>query len=208
MTIKSIMHRFGPAMTGAVMLCTASAANATLMVNITDAGGGATLWQFSGSSVAASLRTFDNDVTVSFAAVWTDIPVNLTNINDLDAVVSSGVATVTINQDSRTIDSVYIDDDGDVAQADEFGIGVSGTSLFPFASGDTVSWTGSVTVNSISIGDFLTTGFSTSEFGTVDGALDLTVVIGQPLQVSEPGTLAILGLGFVGLGFARRKRIA
>jgi len=64
----------------------------------------------------------------------------------------------------------------------------------------------------------VTSGFAAGDYGTFTNTIELldgdaTISAGrvgqqQPSQVPEPGTLALLGLGLAGMGFARRSKKA
>jgi hypothetical protein len=180
-------------------------AQAGLILNISeDTIGGGTIWKFSGSTIAVGTDSFSSDNFVSAGEAWSDLLFDLTNVNDFDAAVSSGAASLTIAGDTRAIESVYIDDDG--VTGDEFGVDVAG-GVFTFNDGDLISWTGTITVDTIDINDFLVSSFSLLDFVPGGGSqVMLDVNIGSSVDVPEPSTLAVLSLSLFGLVAARRKR--
>lgn len=176
------------------------------MLNITADVGGGTVWQFSGSTIAVGTDRFSHDNNVSQGQSWSNLPFDLTNVDDFDAAVSSGSASLTIAGETRGIESVYIDHDNGGVNADEFGVDVAGGE-FSFTDGDLISWTGTITVNTIAVSDFLVSSFAVLDFdASVGSQVMLDVVIGTPTAaVPEPGTLGLLALSFLGLAYSRRR---
>ncbi|MGB3507996.1 MAG: hypothetical protein WBA93_01875 [Microcoleaceae cyanobacterium] len=172
-----------------------SAAEAVLLVNINGtAGSGQTTWVFSGSAVAGGSGFFEDDTELSSNDAWQNIG-NYTTVNDLESPPISSNAILSINSITRDIDIPYIDNDSGV-NADDFGVGVSGSEDFNFFAGDLVSWSGSL-VAAIDINDLSESGipvvFNTNNYGGEDNILDLEVRIGVPVA-STPEPATILGL--------------
>ena len=191
-----------------LFLALAPAAKASLIVDITGvAGSGETTWTFSGSTTAVGTGFFDDDNFLADTDAWQNIG-NYTNINDLELTNVSGVASLTIAGVTRSIDLVYIDHDFAAGPVDDFGVGVSGTTDFNFSDGDLVSWTGSLTAIGIDLNDINLAGIPVTLFGSQHGAngnLALQVNIGYPTAVAEPATLALFGVGLIGIVVARRR---
>lgn len=189
-----------------LFLALAPAAKASLIVDITGvAGSGETTWTFSGSTTAVGTGFFDDGNDPRNDATWQNIG-NYTNINDLRLTNVSGFASLTIAGATRSIDLVYIDDDP--ITEDDFGVGVSGTSNFRFSDGDLVSWTGSLTAIGIDLNDINLAGIPVTLFGSQygsNGNLALQVNIGGGIAVAEPATLALFGVGLIGIAVARRR---
>ena len=189
-----------------LFLALAPAAKASLIVDITGvAGSDVTTWTFSGSTTAVGTGFFDDGNDPRNDATWQNIG-NYTNINDLRLTNVSGFASLTIAGATRSIDLVYIDDDP--TTEDDFGVGVSGTSNFRFSDGDLVSWTGSLTAIGIDLNNINLAGIPVTLFGSQygsNGNLALQVNIGGGIAVAEPATLALFGVGLIGIAVARRR---
>ena len=129
---------------------------------------------------------------------------------DLNAVATStgaGELTITFTQEGFTAgNAVFRSDVGGTLNERTL------ASFSATADGQAISDIGPIT----SSGAFMGTDVSLFASGTVPYAITLQAVISHSergtssfdyqVQVPEPGTVALLGLGLLGLGFARRRR--
>lgn len=180
-------------------LLVAPAAQAALILTISNAGGGNTLWTFSGNDIAGNGGLdFDDDTNINNTDAggshW-DLADFSIGLNDTQVAPISTSALLTIGAETRGIDDAYIDTDGGL---DDIGVGVTGTTNFAFSAGDLVSWTGSMIVG-IDISNLIPGSYSSSTYGGVPGTLDLEVTV-----VPEPTTAMLMMMGLAGL--AARKR--
>lgn len=186
-------------------------AQAILFVDIFDNGSDQTRWVFSGSAVAGGSGFFEDGIDLASDDAWQNIG-NYTTRNDVeDAALISNSATLTIEGITRAIDLPYIDNDSGT-NADDFGVGVAGSTDFTFVAGNTISWTGQL-ITDISINDLsetpLPVTFNTDNYGGTSGVLDLQVNIGGSASVPfefSPSTGIILSLGLFGAHYGWRKK--
>lgn len=194
----------------------ANPAYAVLEVFITGTpGSGATTWTFVGSDTARDSGYFEYDNNLGTNDAWQNIG-DFTNVGDLELETVTAGATLTIAGVTRNIDIAYIDTDNG-ANADDFGVGVSGSTQFTFSAGDTISWAGSLVATGIDINDISLAGvpvtLTGNDYGGTANALTLNVHIGTnppaatSASVSTPLLVLSISLLFIGL-FASRKKMA
>ena len=170
--------------------------NATLVIDITGVpGAGEVTWTFSGSAVASSS---DTDLFGGGQDFF-----NIGNFATLDFTTfsaTSTTATVSVGATTVAIDAVFIDDDSGVTDD----IGVDTASVIGANAGDTVSWTGSL-VAPFDFNLLIVGTFGPASMSNVADITDISVTIAEAAPAPEPATIALLGLGFLGAGFARRR---
>lgn len=189
-------NKFAKMLAFSTILSVSSTANAALILDITDAGGGQTLWSFSGSDFILS------GGPTSRNGFWFDEG----NTNGFDSLTFFGALNPTSNTFS-----------GDVAGTSlslfdfylrDTGFGVRTSTAPGWNDGDAISWSGSFVLN-VALSNFTTGLFTGNTIGT-DG--DFQVLRdGFEFQVGAasvpaPATLALIGLGLAGIGFSRKKK--
>lgn len=180
-------------------------AQASLLVNVTGtAGSGQTIWVFSGSSTASSDGVFGLAPS-DFPEEWRNVGdyVADTSLNAISISPSSGSASITNSQETRSISLIGIDYDGNSSSSnnDDFGIGVADQSLNIIA-GDVVSWTGTLLLP-LDITQFKLGTYGPAQSGAIGGLTDIQLTL-----QSVPESTSIIGLlvaGTFGLALCRRK---
>lgn len=181
------------------IMAASTSANATLILNVSDAGGGQTLWQFSGSDVISSGGQtsrngfwFDEANTTGFDSASTFGQINPTS-NSFAGMV---------NATALGLRDLFIEDD-------RFGIRTSPTPQWD--TGDTISWSGSFVAN-VAISNFVAGSFTGSTIGTSTDFQQLrdgfVLNVDQPVPAPEPTAFALMALGLAGLGFSRKRKAA
>ncbi|GAL94167.1 MAG: PEP-CTERM sorting domain-containing protein [Microcystis wesenbergii TW10] len=180
-------------------------AQASLLVNVTGtAGSGQTIWVFSGSSTASSNGVFGLTPGDS-PEEWRNVGdyVADTLLNAISISPSSGSASITNSQETRSISLIGIDYDGNSSSSnnDDFGIGVANQPL-NIITGDLVSWTGTLLLP-LDITQFKLGTYGPAQGGAIGGLTDIQLTF-----KSVPESTGIIGLlvaGTFGLALCRRK---
>ena len=180
-------------------------AQASLLVNVTGtAGSGQTIWVFSGSSTASSNGVFGLTPGDS-PEEWRNVGdyVADTSLNAISISPSSGSASITNSQETRSISLIGIDYDGNSSSSnnDDFGIGVANQPL-NIITGDLVSWTGTLLLP-LDITQFKLGTYGPAQDGAIGGLTDIQLTL-----QSVPESTSIIGLlvaGTFGLALCRRK---
>lgn len=180
-------------------------AQASLLVNVTGtAGSGQTIWVFSGSSTASSDGVFGLTPGDS-PEEWRNVGdyVADTLLNGISISPSSGSASITNSQETRSISLIGIDYDGNSSSSnnDDFGIGVANQPL-NIITGDLVSWTGTLLLP-LDITQFKLGTYGPAQGGAIGGLTDIQLTF-----KSVPESTSIIGLlvaGTFGLALCRRK---
>jgi hypothetical protein len=183
-----------------LMLGLSSTVNATLILDITDAGGGQTLWAFSGSD------TISSGGPTSRNGFWFDEG----NTSGFDSLAFFGALNPTSNTFSGNVAGTSLSLSDFYLRSTGFGVRTNPSPGWD--NGDLISWSGSFVLNNVSLSNFATGVFTGNTIGT-DG--DFQVLregfefrVGQAAEVPSPTPLALIGLGLAGLGFARKKKAA
>lgn len=190
-----------------ILLFVSLQATAGLIINISDNGSGKSQFDLSGSDIVSSSGQFNNGIWFNdlyeYGAVAGD---HSTGSGEFS--VLSGSGGYDVGSGSWAINGFYVN--GTAGGADwELAIGRSSGALAANV-GDAIEFYGSL-VADIDYSWFVagtyffdTLGpFSYNELGLTDG---LTLVIGDLVEVPEPSTLALFGLGLMGIGWTRRKK--
>ena len=180
-------------------------AQASLLVNVTGtAGSGQTIWVFSGSSTASSNGVFGLTPGDS-PEEWRNVGdyVADTLLNAISISPSSGSASITNSQETRSISLIGIDYDGNSSSSnnDDFGIGVANQPL-NIITGDLVSWTGTLLLP-LDITQFKLGTYGPAQGGAIGGLTDIQLTF-----KSVPESTSIIGLlvaGTFGLALCRPK---
>lgn len=180
-------------------------AQASLLVNVTGTpGSGQTIWVFSGSSTASSNGVFGLTPSDS-PEEWRNVGdyVADTSLNGIFISPSSGSASITNSQETRSISLIGIDYDGNSSSSnnDDFGIGVANQPL-NIITGDLVSWTGTLLLP-LDITQFKLGTYGPAQGGAIGGLTDIQLTF-----KSVPESTSIIGLlvaGTFGLALCRRK---
>jgi len=180
-------------------------AQASLLVNVTGTpGSGQTIWVFSGSSTASSNGVFGLTPSDS-PEEWRNVGdyVADTSLNEISISPSSGSASITNSQETRSISLIGIDYDGNSSSSnnDDFGIGVANQPL-NIITGDLVSWTGTLLLP-LDITQFKLGTYGPAQGGAIGGLTDIQLTF-----KSVPESTSIIGLlvaGTFGLALCRPK---
>lgn len=184
MLIKTISARFGALMAGGLMLCTASAANASL-INDSITGTGLFLSPSPGPVVVGGGTEFNitfgtsNNIAVDIGA---DTITFMKTAGDLIGLGGGWI---------YTFSDLHWTDDPDAGLG---GVEITSSTLIGFDLSDI----------SFSEHEVIIDLTATDGWGGLSSNGGFTLTLSH--DVPEPATLAIFGIGLAGLGFARRRR--
>ncbi len=184
----------------------ASAANAGLMLNIYEDSSNDVVFEFSGSSTVN--QGANNYIRNGF---WFgDIADGFyTGSTGAYNALSENFYSENVTQGTNSgLNDVYLNGTG---SGHELGIRLNNYNILTNSNdGDLITWSGLITLD-IDFSDFMT-GIWTGDRLIANGTDELfllddgyTITIGDAAAVSEPASIALLGLGLAGLGFSRRK---
>ena len=184
----------------------AGGANAALVINFSDAGGGAMGYSITGTFTAINSAP---DLGNHFAdVIWQDVGDYKDDSQNETFATFPSVAIFTNLSGGANVrlDAFYLDNDGG-GVSDDFGLNWTGS----FVAGDdySISSSGTLTLPAgQSFANYTVGALNLTnpllEYGTTPiNANDITVTIGA---IPEPSSALLLGLGGLGLA-ARRKRI-
>lgn len=176
----------------------AGSAIGALTLNISDAGGGQTRWQFSGSTTIASGGPSSRN------GFWFDD----NNSTGFDTVGGNESPTPVSGTWSATVDGTTLSLSDVVIDSISGRIGIRTTPGPEFFTGDAVSWSGDFILNT-PISNFAVGLFTSDTIGTVGDfqtLVDDTIfIVGAAQPIPEPSSTLLLGLGAMGLLTLRRK---
>ena len=187
--------------------------NADLVLDITGvADSGVTTWIFSESDIAGTPEAFnfepnfgmfggDPVLDDSIFAEQGDMFKPTWNSENTFVAPPSG-ATVTTPNGTRNIDLIYLKER---EPRDDIGFYVSGDTDLEFATGDEVSWTGSIDLN-IDINEMNEGSYTYDYFAFKFDSLVLTVNIAESDGSAVPEPSAVLFLGLSGIAILTRRR--
>jgi len=182
------------------VLLSPMAANADLILNITNSGSGNTLWEMTGSTTAIGDQSSANGFWPQFEGLTA---VN-TSLGCINIVSGSGTLSTTTSGTRNLNDACVYANSG----ASDY-ITPRTSSAFAWSIGDTLTWSGNMVVAAAY--SVFNPGTYVTQQSIYQGAVPqfsrVVVNIG-PVSVPEPGTLALFGIGLFGVGLTRRRKKA
>jgi hypothetical protein len=191
----------------ALFLISPFGANADLILNITDAGSGNTRWVFSGSTTALGTQ----GDAVGFAPQFPAFQVANQTLACVGIVSGSGTMSTSAGAFAVGDACVYHENPdiyGATSSLLMMRAVLGGGGIRGWEPWDVLSWTGDI-VFAAPHSAFNPGTYSTQQsiYGGDNVQFEAVVVtIGPRQSVPEPGTLALFGIGLLGLGLARRRK--
>ena len=202
------------------MIISGNAAALTVTVSGTP-GAGTTTFTFSGSSTVtfgdARFQSYDD--VGNEAGAWYGLgqffdPSTMPSLIDDAIIAASSTASVSVNGASENIYGLYLLADSSNQNFTAYNWGIylppGNSSGIPVSTGDTVSWTGSLTVD-LDFSNFVAGTYASDILyeGLGEATLDMTLVVTDPAQVPLPAAAPLFAIGLAtSFGLYRRKRKA
>jgi len=193
-----------------IALMATASVQADLVLNIKGVpGSGTTTFEFVTFIGGSGTTSGSGTVRTNAGSTWSTSDTTqfgtgngIANSSYQDTVFAmTGGATITVGLTTETMTGIFLDDDG-TGQGDDIGVRVA--NAIPYASGETVTWTGTGTVAGLDINDFVEGTFQ-MDFGAL-WLLDQDNTVVNISAIPEPSGLAVLGsiVAFGLMGWRRR----